>query len=148
MTAIFPTLLHCCSHIYAAGDVIGFPVSLHFHGTGPCRVCHLLVLKYKQRVASLLPRDLHHSGNIAAGEPKSPARKRKIDYIVGRALLCQQRGGQSWGHSRLAPNISRRADKKLVGSASSAKTPPNSCIIGMMVLDNGFNHRTNSSSKF
>jgi NAD(P) transhydrogenase len=43
-------------HIYAAGDVIGFPaLASTSMEQGRVAVCHAFGLKYKQRVASLLP---------------------------------------------------------------------------------------------
>ena len=58
------------SHIYAAGDVIGFPaLASTSMEQGRVAVCHAFGLKYKQRVASLLPMGIYTIPEIsAAGE--------------------------------------------------------------------------------
>src|SRR5258708_32654364 len=53
---------------------------------GGVAVCHAFGLKYKQRVASLLPMGVYTIPEIsAAGETEESCKERKIDYCVGRA---------------------------------------------------------------
>ncbi len=53
---------------------------------GRVAVCHAFGLKYKQRVASLLPMGIYTIPEIsAAGETEESCKEKKIDYCVGRA---------------------------------------------------------------
>lgn len=74
-------------HIYAAGDVIGFPaLASTSMEQGRVAVCHAFGLKYKQRVASLLPMGIYTIPEISsAGETEESCKKKKINYCVGRA---------------------------------------------------------------
>jgi NAD(P) transhydrogenase len=75
-------------HIYAAGDVIGFPaLASTSMEQGRVAVCHAFGFKYKQRVASMLPMGIYTIPEIsAAGETEESCKEKKIDYAVGRAL--------------------------------------------------------------
>jgi NAD(P) transhydrogenase len=73
--------------IYAAGDVIGFPAlastSMEQARVG---VCHAFDLKYKERVASLLPYGVWTIPEIATvGETEESLKRRDVPYEVGRA---------------------------------------------------------------
>jgi NAD(P) transhydrogenase len=61
------------TNIYAAGDVIGFPaLASTSMEQGRVAVCHAFGLKYKQRVASLLPMGIYTIPEIsAAGETEA-----------------------------------------------------------------------------
>src|SRR5207244_12968939 len=76
------------SHIYAAGDVIGFPaLASTSMEQGRVAVCRAFGLKYKQRVASLLPMGIYTIPEIsAAGETEESCKDKKIDYVVRLAL--------------------------------------------------------------
>ncbi|HET7631468.1 MAG TPA: Si-specific NAD(P)(+) transhydrogenase [Gemmatimonadaceae bacterium] len=74
-------------NIYAAGDVIGFPalasVSME---QARVAVCHAFELKYKQRVAALLPYGVWTIPEIATvGESEDSLKRRNEPYEVGRA---------------------------------------------------------------
>jgi NAD(P) transhydrogenase len=74
-------------HIYAAGDVIGFP-ALASTSMEQARVavCHAFDLKYKQRVASLLPYGVWTIPEIATvGESEESLKLRDVPYEIGRA---------------------------------------------------------------
>jgi NAD(P) transhydrogenase len=86
-------------NIDAAGDVIGFP-ALAFTSMeqGRVAVCHAFALKYKQRVASLLPMGIYPIPEIsAAGETEASCKEKKIDYVVGRGHIA----GDTTGLSKL-----------------------------------------------
>lgn len=133
---------YCTSapHIYAAGDVIGFP-ALASTSMEQARVavCHAFSLKYKQRVASLLPMGIYTIPEIsAAGETEESCREKKIDYCVGRALYANNARGHITGDTAgMLKLIFNRADRKLLGVAMIGESATELIHIGMMVLDNG-----------
>jgi len=87
------------SHVYAAGDVIGFP-ALAAVSMEQARVamCHAFDLKYKTRVASLLPIAIYTIPEVAmAGETEETCRQKHLPYCVGRAFYGDNARGQIVG---------------------------------------------------
>jgi NAD(P) transhydrogenase len=105
-------------HIYAAGDVIGFP-ALASTSMEQARVamCHAFDLKYKSRVSSLLPMAVYTIPEIAAvGETEESCREKRIPYAVGRALYQANGRGQIIGDfSGLLKLVFSSRDTKLLG---------------------------------
>ena len=127
-------------HIYAAGDVIGFPaLASTSMEQGRVAVCHAFGLSYKQRVASLLPMGIYTIPEIsAAGETEQSCKEKKIDYCVGRALYENNARGHIVGDtSGMLKLIFARADRKLLGMSVIGESATELIHIGMMVLDNG-----------
>ncbi len=127
-------------HIYAAGDVIGFPaLASTSMEQGRVAVCDAFGLKYKQRVASLLPMGIYTIPEIsAAGETEESCKEKKLDYVVGRALYANNARGHITGDTAgMLKLIFSRADKKLLGVSIIGENATELIHIGMMVLDNG-----------
>jgi NAD(P) transhydrogenase len=127
-------------HIYAAGDVIGFPaLASTSMEQGRVAACHAFKLKYKQRVASLLPMGIYTIPEIsAAGETEESCKEKKIDYRVGRALYENNARGHIIGDTAgMLKLIFAAADRKLLGIAIIGEIATELIHIGMMVLDNG-----------
>ncbi len=127
-------------HIYAAGDVIGFPaLASTSMEQGRVAVCHAFGLKYKQRVASLLPMGIYTIPEIsAAGETEASCIEKKIDYCVGRAHYENNARGHIIGDTAgMLKLIFARADRKLLGMSVIGESATELIHIGMMVLDNG-----------
>jgi NAD(P) transhydrogenase len=127
-------------NIYAAGDVIGFPaLASTSMEQGRVAVCHAFALKYKQRVASLLPMGIYTIPEIsAAGETEASCKEKKIDYVVGRAHYANNARGHIAGDTTgLLKLIFARADKKLLGVSIIGENATELVHIGMMVLDRG-----------
>lgn len=127
-------------HIYAAGDVIGFPaLASTSMEQGRVAVCHAFGLKYKQRVASLLPMGIYTIPEIsAAGETEESCKEKKIDYVVGRALYENNARGHIIGDTAgMLKIIFARADKKLLGVSMIGENATELIHIGLMVLDKG-----------
>jgi NAD(P) transhydrogenase len=105
-------------HIYAAGDVIGFP-ALAATSMEQARVamCHAFDLKYKSRVSSLLPMAIYTIPEIAAvGETEESCQEKKIPYCVGRALYSSNGRGQIIGDlSGIIKLVFGAPDLKLLG---------------------------------
>jgi NAD(P) transhydrogenase len=132
---------HYCTavpHIYAAGDVIGFPaLASTSMEQGRVAVCHAFGFKYKQRVASMLPMGIYTIPEISsAGETEESCKEKKIDYCVGRALYANNARGHIIGDTAgMLKLIFARADKRLLGVSIIGESATELIHIGMMVLD-------------
>jgi NAD(P) transhydrogenase len=127
-------------HIYAAGDVIGFPaLASTSMEQGRVAVCHAFGLKYKERVASLLPMGIYTIPEIsAAGETEKSCKEKNIDYCVGRALYSNNARGLITGDTAgMLKLIFARSDKTLLGVSIIGESATELIHIGMMVLDQG-----------
>jgi NAD(P) transhydrogenase len=127
-------------HIYAAGDVIGFPaLASTSMEQGRVAACHAFGFKYKQRVASMLPMGIYTIPEIsAAGETEESCKEKKIDYCVGRALYSNNARGHIVGDTAgLLKLIFARADRKLLGVSIIGEIATELIHIGMTVLDKG-----------
>lgn len=127
-------------HIYAAGDVIGFPaLASTSMEQGRVAVCHAFALKYKQRVASLLPMGIYTIPEIsAAGETEESCKEKGIDYCAGRALYENNARGHITGDTAgMLKLIFARGDRKLLGISIIGESATELIHIGMMVLDKG-----------
>jgi NAD(P) transhydrogenase len=105
-------------HIYAAGDVVGFP-ALASTSMEQARVamCHAFDLKYKSRVSPILPTAVYTIPEIASvGESEESCREKGIEYAVGRALYSGNGRGQIIGDlSGIVKLIFAPADLKVLG---------------------------------
>ena len=127
-------------HIYAAGDVIGFPaLASTSMEQGRVAVCHAFGFKYKQRVASMLPMGIYTIPEISsAGETEDSCSEKNLAYCVGRARYANNARGHIAGDtSGLLKLIFSPADKKLLGVSIIGENATELIHIGMMVLDNG-----------
>jgi NAD(P) transhydrogenase len=124
-------------HVYAAGDVIGFP-ALASTSMEQARVamCHAFDLKYKTRVAPIFPLTVYTIPEIGqAGETEESCRQKGIDYCVGRALYRHNARGQITGD--LAGEVKlifRYPDKTLLGVHIIGESAAELVHIGLMVL--------------
>ncbi len=126
-------------HIYAAGDVIGFPaLASTSMEQGRVAVCHAFGFKYKQRVASMLPMGIYTIPEISAvGETEATCKEKGIDYVVGRALYQNNARGHIAGDiAGMLKLIFARANRKLLGVSIIGENATELIHIGMMVLDN------------
>ncbi len=127
-------------HIYAAGDVIGFPaLASTSMEQGRVAVCHAFGFAYKQRVASMLPMGIYTIPEISSvGENEESCKEKKIDYCVGRALYANNARGHITGDTAgMLKLIFARADKKLLGVSIIGENATELIHIGMMVLESG-----------
>jgi NAD(P) transhydrogenase len=121
-------LLHCDEHfrvlgvpggrVYAAGDVVGFPALASVAmEQGRVAACHAFGFEYKQRVASQFPYGLYTIPEVSMiGESEESAKKKGIDYEVGRARFCDNARGQIVGAVHgLTKLVFDAGDRKLLG---------------------------------
>jgi NAD(P) transhydrogenase len=121
-------LLRCDEHfrvvgarggrVYAAGDVIGFPALASVAmEQGRVAACHAFGIEYKQRVASQFPYGLYTIPEVSMiGETEESAKKKGIDYEVGRARYRDNARGQIVGDlNGLVKLVFEAGDKRLIG---------------------------------
>lgn len=105
-------------HIYAAGDVIGFP-ALASTSMEQARIAmvHAFDLKYKDRLAPILPYGIYTIPECSmAGETEETAAAKKIPYVVGRAVYDANARGQIIGErDSFLKLIFREDDLRLIG---------------------------------
>jgi NAD(P) transhydrogenase len=127
-------------HIYAAGDVIGFP-ALASTSMEQARVaiCHAFGFPYKQRLASQLPMGIYTIPEISAvGETMESCDIRKIHYAVGRAHYANNARGQIIGESTgMLKLIFHPDNKQLLGVQIFGENATELIHLGMAVLESG-----------
>lgn len=112
---------HCQTrvpHIYAAGDVVGFPaLASTSMEQGRVAMCHAFDLRYKTRVSALLPMAVYTIPEIGAvGETEETCKAKGIRYCVGRGLYRGNSRGQIIGDlAGLVKLVFSPADKRLLG---------------------------------
>ena len=124
--------------IYAAGDVIGFPaLASTSMEQGRVAVCHAFSLRYKQRLASMLPMGVYTIPEISAvGETEQSCKEKGTDYEVGRARYRNNARGMMAGDSTgLLKLIFRRSDRRLLGVHLIGENATELIHLGMMVLE-------------
>jgi NAD(P) transhydrogenase len=104
--------------IYAAGDVIGFP-ALASVAMEQARVaaCHAFGFDYKLRVASQFPYGLYTIPEVSMiGETEESAKKKGLDFEIGRAFYRDNARGQIVGDlGGMVKLVFDAKDKKLLG---------------------------------
>ena len=127
-------------HIYAAGDVIGFP-ALAAISMEQARVamCHAFDLKYKTRVAPIFPLAIYTIPEISmVGETEEGCRERGIDYCVGHAFYRHNARGQIIGDlAGQLKLIFRAEDKGLLGVHIIGEAAAELIHVGLMVMQAG-----------
>ncbi len=106
-------------HIYAAGDIIGFP-ALASTSMEQARVAMVQAFdlpKYKTRVAPIFPLAVYTIPEISmAGETEESCRQKKIEYCVGRGFYRTNARGQIAGDLEGEMKlVFRYPDKLLLG---------------------------------
>jgi NAD(P) transhydrogenase len=106
-------------HVYAAGDVIGFP-ALAATSMEQARVAmaHAFDLRYKERVAPVIPYGIYTIPEIGmVGETEQACRQKGIDYEVGRARFATNTRAQIVGDTDgMVKLIFRPDDLRLLGA--------------------------------
>jgi len=129
-------------HIFAAGDVIGFPaLASTSMEQGRVGVCHAFGFQYKQRLAEMLPMGIYTIPEISAvGETEESCREKGMEkgkhYEVGRAHYSKNARGLIIGDtSGLLKLIFRRSDRQLLGVHVIGENATELIHLGMQVLE-------------
>jgi len=125
-------------HIYAAGDVIGFPaLGSTSMEQGRVAVCHAFGFRYKQRVPETLPLGIYTIPEISAvGETEESCKTKGIAYEVGRAQYANNTRGQMIGETHgFLKLVFRRDDLRLLGVHVIGENATDLVHIGMMVIE-------------
>ena len=126
-------------HVYAAGDVIGFPalVSTSME-QGRVAMCHAFDFPYKKRLASTLPMGIYTIPEISAvGESEESCREKGISYVVGRARYSNNTRGQITGDSTGLLKLVFRPNKKLLGVHVIGEGATELIHLGSAVIESG-----------
>jgi NAD(P) transhydrogenase len=127
-------------HIYAAGDVIGFP-ALAATSMEQARVAmvHAFDLKYKTRIASLLPYGIYTIPECSmAGETEDALAKKGVAFVAGTATYAANARGQIIGAKDGFLKLLFAADTmKLLGVHAIGEQASELVHIGLVALHAG-----------
>jgi NAD(P) transhydrogenase len=123
-------------HIYAAGDVIGFPALASTSMEQSRRaVAHALGLPMSN-LSPLLPNGIYTIPEVSMiGETEESLKKSGVEYVVGRTRYDEGGRGQIIGdHDGFLKLLFRKADMKLVGVHVMGETATDVVHIGLMAM--------------
>jgi NAD(P) transhydrogenase len=127
-------------NIYAAGDVIGFP-ALASTSMEQARVAmvHAFDLKYKERVAPVLPLAIYTIPEIAmVGLSEECCREQGIEYLAGRSYYDKNPRGQIIGDlSGMLKLVFSPENKRLLGVHHIGELASELVHIGAHVMMSG-----------
>lgn len=127
-------------HIYAAGDVIGFPaLASTSMEQGYRAVCHAFNLEAGSGLPSLLPTGIFTIPEASmVGETEESLKKQGVDYVVGRAPYANGVRGRIIGDTRgFIKLLFRRSDLKLLGVHVVGEHATELVHIGLMAMLSG-----------
>ena len=124
-------------HIYAAGDVIGFP-ALASTSMEQARLAmvHAFNLEYKKEVAPILPYGIYTIPEVSmAGESEESAKEKGIDYVVGKASYTNNARGMIIGDfDGFLKLLFRAEDMKLIGAHVIGEIASEILHIGLIAM--------------
>jgi NAD(P) transhydrogenase len=127
-------------HVYAAGDVIGFP-ALASTSMEQARVAmvHAFDLKYKTAVAPILPYGIYTIPECSvAGETEESLQKQNIAYVAGRARYEHNPRGQIIGdRDGFLKLLFREEDMRLLGVSVIGEQATELVHVGLTALLQG-----------
>jgi NAD(P) transhydrogenase len=124
-------------HIYAVGDVIGFPALASTSAEqGRVAACHACDSDLKKRVTPILPTGIYTIPEVStAGMTEAQAREKGIEVIIGRADYSRNPRGQIIGDKRgFLKLVFKREDMKLLGVHVIGEQATEIVHIGLMAL--------------
>ena len=124
-------------HIYAAGDVIGFPALASTSMEQARRAVHnALGLETRAGISHLLPNGIYTIPEVSmVGETEESLKKQGVDYVVGRANYRDNARGRIIGDlDGFLKLLFRREDMKLLGVHIIGEQATEIVHIGLMAL--------------
>jgi NAD(P) transhydrogenase len=124
-------------HIYAAGDVIGFP-ALASSSMEQARLAmvHAFDLGYKEQASKLLPYGIYTIPECSmVGEPEDSAQSKGIPYVVGRARYRDNaRGGVIGDAAGFLKLVYSAQEMRLIGAHMIGEQSIELINIGLLVM--------------
>ena len=126
-------------HVYAAGDVIGFPgLASTSMEQGRVAMCHAFKLSYKTRVNPMFPYGIYTIPEISyVGANEEELKAKGVDYLVGRASMRENARGEILGAESGFLKLVFAPDKKLLGVHAMGPQVTELIHIGEMALLQG-----------
>lgn len=126
-------------HIYAAGDVVGFPgLASTSMEQGRVAMCHAFHISYKTRVNPLFPYGIYTIPEISyVGLNEEELKSKEIDYLVGRAFMRDNARGEILGAEGGFLKLLFAPDKKILGVHALGPSVTELIHIGQMALLQG-----------
>jgi NAD(P) transhydrogenase len=127
-------------HIYAVGDVIGFPALASTSAEqGRVAACHACGSDMKRHVAAILPAGIYTIPEVStAGLTEPQAKEKEIDYVVGRGDYAHNPRGQIIGDkSGFLKLVFQRSDMKLLGVHVIGEQATELVHVGLTVMLTG-----------
>jgi NAD(P) transhydrogenase len=124
-------------HIYAAGDVIGFPaLASTSMEQATVAMCHAFNQPYKTELAPLLPIGIYTIPEVSMiGATENALKTEGVDYVVGRAAYSQCARGEIIGdQTGFLKLLFRRDDMKLLGAHVLGEQASEVVHIGVMAM--------------
>jgi NAD(P) transhydrogenase len=127
-------------HIYAAGDVIGFPALASTSMEQARRaVRHALGREVRTGISHLLPNGIYTIPEVSmVGETEESLKKQGVDYVVGRAEYQNNARGRIIGdEDGFLKLLFRREDMKLLGVHIMGEQATEIVHVGLMAMLTG-----------
>ena len=127
-------------HIYAVGDVIGFPALASTSAEqGRVAACHACGSEFKKALAHFLPAGIYTIPELStAGLTEPQAREKGIDYVTGRADYAHNPRGQIIGdRAGFLKLVFERDTMKLLGVHVLGEQATEVVHIGLVALMSG-----------
>ena len=127
----------CVPHIYAVGDVIGFPALASTSAEqGRVAACHICESAYATTVARVLPTGIYTIPELsAAGKTEQQCQEEGIQYVVGQANYSYTPRGKIIGDdSGFLKLIFEKESMKLLGVHVIGELATEVLHIGLLVL--------------
>jgi NAD(P) transhydrogenase len=131
---------HCRTgvpHIFAAGDVIGFPALASVSAEqGRVAACAALDAGFKREIDPLLPSGIYTIPEVGAvGATEESLREKGIDHVVGRAEYSMNaRGGIIGDRTGFLKLLFRRDDMRLLGVHVLGEHATELVHVGLMTM--------------
>ena len=126
-------------HIYAAGDVVGFPgLASTSMEQGRVAMCHAFKLAYKTRVNPLFPYGIYTIPELSyVGSNEEELKKAGTEYLAGRAYMRDNARGEILGAESGFLKLLFAPDKKLLGVHAMGPSVTELIHIGGLALLQG-----------
>jgi NAD(P) transhydrogenase len=131
-------------HIYAAGDVIGFPaLASTSMEQGRLAMCHAFDPTSKERLSHLLPFGIYTIPEISfVGDTEETLKEKGIQYVAGRASYADTSRGQITGDTQgLLKLLFSRPEGKLLGVHCIGEDATEIIHVGLVAMQCGMSMR-------